>query len=801
MFLLTVCISAHSQAVEYNAIATAYVTTTISQNVVFNSTMQQGGTFTFSVLAHNGGGRAGEHDTANVKIEFYTAGGSLVTSVNSNNSRNLLNPNAVCGNPCIDTSVPWSTLTISKTLTSSEAADVAYAKVSMYGVDGSFWAGDYGPWYRAPTFQQNGGSNLTYNPEFGPYNGVTAQGWTSSPGFGACQGAWGGSNACIVNSDGVPGSSTVGLVANANGGGPSATGGTTSGTAGGYNNTMTVTNAGTGATAGAPPAPVVTVTGTVITYTTRNVVSGNTTTVYRTPVTTTSYSDGTSTNSNGTETLYQTRVASTVVTNKIVGTTLTTYTTPINQVTTNGVTTIESNGAVVTTTQTVQQGLTYQVWRYDYKNYSCGIFGCIAIPFSYRTPSTNINDYGNTVRNGVTSGGMYLQTNARLPNGDGSLFTYNDGTVIRYTGTITAPVTTARPAGTVYRLYFYNQTDDGFVLRINGGTIINNSQTDQWQATGGNYNSNGWIDVVAGQSYNLEAWYWNVLGGVGHRFYWNYGDGIKMIPNSAFTTGVISAATIDTTGVIYSNSSVVNISGTTVLLGPTVEGGTITQNNATTDQVITSGSNGSAGITNSQQGRVNTWNNGSNQNANNYLYIDQISGDYNNITVTQTTSTGKNTIEATLSGTGNNVINATQIGTNYLKLDANGANNSITSQQSNNSSSSNFKETTITGNNNIISTNQKDNANKIMFTTVTGNSNSVTAVQEGTGNHYLENKLTGNGHTILVNQSGSTANNASIDLTNGGGAANIDLQQSGGKSFSIIQSCTNPAGCSTVIRQ
>jgi hypothetical protein len=801
LFLLTVCISAHSQAVEYNAIATAYVTTTISQNVVFNSTMQQGGTFTFSVLAHNGGGRAGEHDTANVKIEFYTAGGSLVTSVNSNNSRNLLNPNAVCGNPCIDTSVPWSTLTISKTLTSSEAADVAYAKVSMYGVDGSFWAGDYGPWYRAPTFQQNGGSNLTYNPEFGPYNGVTAQGWTSSPGFGACQGAWGGSNACIVNSDGVPGSSTVGLVANANGGGPSATGGTTSGTAGGYNNTMTVTNAGTGATAGAPPAPVVTVTGTVITYTTRNVVSGNTTTVYRTPVTTTSYSDGTSTNSNGTETLYQTRVASTVVTNKIVGTTLTTYTTPINQVTTNGVTTIESNGAVVTTTQTVQQGLTYQVWRYDYKNYSCGIFGCIAIPFSYRTPSTNINDYGNTVRNGVTSGGMYLQTNARLPNGDGSLFTYNDGTVIRYTGTITAPVTTARPAGTVYRLYFYNQTDDGFVLRINGGTIINNSQTDQWQATGGNYNSNGWIDVVAGQSYNLEAWYWNVLGGVGHRFYWNYGDGIKMIPNSAFTTGVISAATIDTTGVIYSNSSVVNISGTTVLLGPTVEGGTITQNNATTDQVITSGSNGSAGITNSQQGRVNTWNNGSNQNANNYLYIDQISGDYNNITVTQTTSTGKNTIEATLSGTGNNVINATQIGTNYLKLDANGANNSITSQQSNNSSSSNFKETTITGNNNIISTNQKDNANKIMFTTVTGNSNSVTAVQEGTGNHYLENKLTGNGHTILVNQSGSTANNASIDLTNGGGAANIDLQQSGGKSFSIIQSCTNPAGCSTVIRQ
>ena len=307
-FMLSICISAYSQAVEYNAIATAYVTTTISQNVVFNSAMQAGGTFTFSVLAHNGGGRAGQSDTANVKIEFYNSGGGLITQAASAYNANLPNPNAVCGNPCIDTSVPWSTLTISSTLTSTQAAQVAYAKVSMYGIDGSFWAGDYGPWYRAPTFQQDGGGNLTYNPEFGPYNGVTAQGWTSNPGFGACQGAWGGSNACIVNSDGVPGTSTVGLVANANGGGPSPTGGTTSGTPGGYNNTMTTTNAGTGATAGAAPSAP-TVTSTVVTYTWRQVVTGNVTRLYRTKVTTTNYSDNTSTNASDPETLYSTATA------------------------------------------------------------------------------------------------------------------------------------------------------------------------------------------------------------------------------------------------------------------------------------------------------------------------------------------------------------------------------------------------------------------------------------------------------------------------------------------------------------
>ena len=233
--------NANAQAV-YNSIATAYVTTTISQSVVFDSTMQQGGTFTFSVLAHNGGGRAGQSDTANVKIEFYNGNNQLVSTVNTSYSGNLPNPTALGGNPQIDPAVPWTTLSVSSTNCGGSCATVAYAKVSMYGIDGSYWAGDYGPWYRAPTLTLNGGNNLVYNPEFGPYNNITAQGWTASPGFGACQGAWGGSNACIVNSSGTPGTSTVGLVANQNGGGPSATGGTTSGQAGGYNSTMNVSN-------------------------------------------------------------------------------------------------------------------------------------------------------------------------------------------------------------------------------------------------------------------------------------------------------------------------------------------------------------------------------------------------------------------------------------------------------------------------------------------------------------------------------------------------------------------------------
>jgi len=341
----------------YNSIATAYVTTTISQFVVFDSTMQQGGTFDFSVLAHNGGGRAGQSDTANVKIEFFTSGNALVTSANTSFSNNLPNPTALGGNPQIDPAVPWTTLAISKTLTQAQAATVAYAKVSMYGIDGSYWAGDYGPWYRAPTLTVNGaGNNMLYNPEFGPYNNITAQGWTASPGFGACQGAWGGSNACIVNSSGQPGQSTVGLVANQNGGGPSATGGTISGTAGGYNSTMSTNNPGGGTPAPSGPTVVSTAAGTPV-VTTSQPVAGSpvvtTTTVQRTV-------NGTDANGNPTVTTYNDTVTTTTTpyttTTTTTPTTVTTYSDG-STTTTNGSPTTSTSSSSTTTTSTSAGGV------------------------------------------------------------------------------------------------------------------------------------------------------------------------------------------------------------------------------------------------------------------------------------------------------------------------------------------------------------------------------------------------------------------------------------------------------------
>ena len=340
---------ASAQSYNYNSVATAYITTTISQSVVFDNTMKQGGTFDFSVLAHNGGGRAGQSDTANVKIEFYNSSNGLITSANTSYNANLPNPNAACGNPCIDATVPWTTLSISKTLSAADAANVSYAKVYIYGIDGSYWAGDYGPWYRAPTFSLNGGGNLLYNPEFGPYNGVNAQGWNISPSLGACQGAWGGSNACIVDNTGTPGRNTTGLVANVNGGGPSASGGTTSGTAGGYSSTLSTTNTTGAPVVPAAPTVVSTAAGTPV-VTTSQPVAGTpvvtTTTVVRTV-------NGVDANGNPTVTTYNDTVTTTTTPY-----TTTTTTTPTTVTTYSDGSTTTTNGSPVVTTSSSSQTTT-----------------------------------------------------------------------------------------------------------------------------------------------------------------------------------------------------------------------------------------------------------------------------------------------------------------------------------------------------------------------------------------------------------------------------------------------------------
>ena len=213
LFLLLFSITALAAP---NAIRMAYNFTTVSQTVVFDNTMRAGGTFTLSTQAMDGGGRA-PGDPFVIKMVFYNSSNAIVNT-------------AQLSNTLVYGATTPATYTTTTTNCGGSCANVAYVKVEFYGKDGGYWAGNYGPYIINPSLSFNGGPNILYNPEFGIYgtNGF-AQGWTSTAGWQNCA-LYSGSATCVVN-NGAP----------VNGGTYSASGGTTSGTSGGY--------------VAAPPAP------------------------------------------------------------------------------------------------------------------------------------------------------------------------------------------------------------------------------------------------------------------------------------------------------------------------------------------------------------------------------------------------------------------------------------------------------------------------------------------------------------------------------------------------------------------
>lgn len=212
LFLLLI---GQAQAAD-NAIKMGYNFVTVSQNVVFDNTMRAGGTLQLSALIADGGGR-NPGDPLTMKLVFYNSSNAIITTTQQAYTMTL--------------GAAPTAYSITSTNCGGSCTNVAYVSVQFYGKDGGYWAGNYGPYIQSPSLKFNGGANILYNPEFGVYgtNGY-AQGWTSSNGWQSCA-LYSGAQTCVVN-NGAP----------VNGGTYSATGGSTSGTAGGYT--------------AAPPAPV-----------------------------------------------------------------------------------------------------------------------------------------------------------------------------------------------------------------------------------------------------------------------------------------------------------------------------------------------------------------------------------------------------------------------------------------------------------------------------------------------------------------------------------------------------------------
>ena len=532
----------------YNTINMSYqANSTVTQNIVFNSAMQAGGTFDFSVNAHSGGGRPLQHDTGNVKLEFFTSSGALVTSSQTNYSQNLLQMNA-WSSTAGDNSEPWITITHSYTLSASDAAQVSYVKLSLIGTDSSWWAGNYGAQWQMPTLTFNGGStNILYNPEFGVApDGVQAQGWTSSTGYSGVCGQTSGSAACVTSSTGV--------TANMSAGGYDPNGGTTSGSAGGYTGTLSATTIlATINNGGVPP-------------------SGGGSSTPSGPVAVTNASGTTATNPSGTTTL--------TVTNDG------TYT---NDGTTGDVT---NNASGVFTNNGTTGAVTNAG---DFTNSSTGTTGNVTNSGTFNNAGTTgtVNNTGGFANNGttgdVTNNGTFINgatgttgavTNAGSFNNYGSVTTVNNMGVFEN-----------KAGGTVNSLTYNNHvvrnygtinsiTYQGGSFTNYAGGIVGSINTTQAH---GSFNNQG---TITGDVTTNSSNFVNQSTGVVQGTYTNSGT----LQNYGTLGLVVNSGTLTTyagsTAGDVSNTGIVTNAGT---IGNITSSGTFANSGTAGNVVVTAG--------------------------------------------------------------------------------------------------------------------------------------------------------------------------------------------------------------------
>ena len=301
----------------------------------------------------------------------------------------------------------------------------------------------------------------------------------------------------------------------------------------------------------------------------------------------------------------------------------------------------------------------------------------------------------------------------------------SDGVVVKFTGYITIPGSGSQ------NITFYNVSDDGFILKISGVTIINN-----WREQGPSYyNSAGGATLVGGQTYPFEVWYYENGGGAVAMLYWNQSGSIQLIGGSQYNivqpnpkTFGDGGQSLPSANVSLSQSSKIN------------QTNSITQNSV---YINATGSNNSVYIQQvSRQNQIRGVNGAQALTINGYG---------NSITINQgttTTPTGKNLAELSVTGD-NNVISLTQQhGSKYAEIVTNGIGNQISAQQ-------------------------KDANGKSLFINALGNANNISAIQEGLGNHFLQIDAPFGGVSATVSQMGSSAKQFQLILNNPGIGVNV----------------------------
>ena len=150
----------------------------------------------------------------------------------------------------------------------------------------------------------------------------------------------------------------------------------------------------------------------------------------------------------------------------------------------------------------------------------------------------------------------------------------------------------------------------------------------------------------------------------------------------------------------------------------------------------------------------------------------------------------------------------------YLELTIIGNSNTVDIDQDDPAGvGTHFGDVVVEGNSNTLDLLQTGSGSKTAFIGIDGNSNTIDVIQKDSGQHYLQLDLIGDGHNANIIQEGSGNHSATVELNNGGGAWDFDLNQKGttDKEYSLPHSmsdgtttsgtCYVAAGCTLNIIQ
>ena len=346
----------------------------------------------------------------------------------------------------------------------------------------------------------------------------------------------------------------------------------------------------------------------------------------------------------------------------------------------------------------------------------------------------------------------------------------SDYVVVHLDGYITVPIPWHGSAGDSVTVTFYNQDDDGSLLKIDGITVI-----DDWSGLHPPATRSGTITLQAGETYSYERWFAEWTGGAVLRQLWDVPGYHASWTWVSATYDIATTIPTPTAGISSSQQTTVNTARAKTQNGNAIY---ITQSGVGIDLDIVQDGNDNLII------------------GKDLTSSGSIQGDYNEITLTQ--KNNDNVLGIDVNGNSNDVDVWQDTGQRAI-VEITGNSNTLDLEQLHLSNSGeHFARVEVNGNSNSLTIDQKETGDKILFLDV-DNSNNVQVDQKGTGDHYLNIILT-DSHTLDITQDGSGSHDAHINLSGNNTSITLTQDSSTDQNYYLEQNCVS-ASCSATVTQ